>query len=233
MNFKINLALLAAVSVAMATKAALTAPKTNNVMALSFTLAAIPNAVAMPPPVVMPALVNTDIGTQSTNRPFRISSKDIIGALNGVTNNGTAMHFSTGARLLLKQIVSPLAVVANGLGTNEQIIVRQEVAGHTVDTDVSDFFSNSVSYFAPVFGTQPVTHEELSTYTMAIPGKLSFTLSALAVKKTGPTQTNGVSVLQSENWNVQGFGTNSTAQVSSQAGLILTGSISAGPGHLE
>src|SRR5215469_9340241 len=134
MNFKINLALLAALSLTMAVKAEGAAPKTNNVMALNFTLVACPDAVPTPSPEVIPALeieppveIETNLGSL---KPFRISSKDIIEALNGITNNGVAMHFGIGARLLLKQIVSPLAVVSNGLGTNEQIIVRQEVSGH-------------------------------------------------------------------------------------------------------
>jgi hypothetical protein len=125
-------------------------------------------------------------------------------------------------------------VVANGLGTNEQIVVRQKVSGHVVDTDVSDFFSNNVSYFAPYFGTLQVARQELSTYSMAIPGKLSFTLSALAVQTTSAKQMNGVPVLKSENWDVQGIGANPSVPLAVfESSLILTGSISTGPAHLE
>jgi len=231
MNLKTNLVLLAALALTLGVRAENTVitPKTNNVMVLNVTLTAYPNAAVIPAVESDTAGGDASQVTTVSNTPFRILSKDIITALNGVTNDGVVLHFGSGAALFLKQIVSPRTVVTNGLGTNEQIIVRQLVSGHTEDTDVSSFFLNTVDYAATYSSSQRTTHEDLSMFSMVNPGKLGFSLSALASQTTLKAQSNGVPVIQSLNFNVLGAG-----QTSGEVpNLILSGTISSGQAQLQ
>lgn len=225
MNLKIHLTILAALALAMHTQAAGTAPKTNNVMTLNFTLTAWPGAMYLAGPVPAAAL---DTSVPVGERPFRISSKDIVAALNGVTNDGVGYHFASNAQLLFKQIISSHTVTTNGLGTNQQIIVRQKVSGHTEDTDVSSFFSNALEYV-----TFPTGNEVLSTFSMTGGARLDFTLSALASKTTVLKGTNEVPVIKSIVWNVQGNGFEGVPLTTNWSNLILGGAIRTGPAHLE
>jgi hypothetical protein len=230
-NLKIKLALLAALTVATATKAAeLPAPKTNNVMALNFTLTAWPSVTAIQPDEALDLpLASLQTANQISNAPFRIMSRDIIASLNGVTNNDVAMHFGSGAQLLLKQIISLRTVVTNGLGTNNQIIVRQQVSGKNQDTDVSDFFYNSISGVSTNSTNRGENQEILSTFAMVSPGSLNFQLSTLTAQTASSKESNGVPVIQSLSVSVQGSGSES----SHTNNFILGGSISTGMPQLE
>jgi hypothetical protein len=162
------------------------------------------------------------------NRPFRLTSKDIIASFNGVTNNGAALNFGSGAQLLLKQIASRLTVVTNTLGTNRQIIVREKKSGTNVNTDVSRFFRSTVNYYTTQTANNEMRNRKLTTFALVNPGRLSFTLAAL-VTEVSALPTNGVAVLRTVNWGTQGSGQLSGGS----ANLILVGQVSGGPAKLE
>jgi len=162
------------------------------------------------------------------NGPFRLTSKDIIASFNGVTNNGAALNFGSGAQLLLKQIASRLTVVTNTLGTNRQIIVREKKSGTNVNTDVSRFFRSTVNYYATQTANNEMRNRKLTTFALVNPGRLSFTLAAL-VTEVSALPTNGVAVLRTVNWGAQGSGQLSGGL----ANLILVGQVSGGAAKLE
>lgn len=167
--------------------------------------------------------------TPKVATPFRISSKDIVTSLNGVTNRGTAMQFNSSARLMFKQVLSPLTLTVNTLGTNRQIIVRQKVSGRAVDTDVTSFFSANDNYISKATSGGATTSRKLSSLSFINANKLNLQLSALLKEVTVPTKTNGVMRLNALSGTVQGSG-----QLSgSTPNLIISGEISTSGKTLE
>ena len=243
MKIKSNLVALAALGVALAAPfqalAAITPAKTNNVMSLNFVLTAWPNATATPDWLAirqaagLDAAENTDVSATvpqtATGVPFSIKTRDIINSLNGVTNNGVVMHFSSTAQLLFRQILSPEVILTNSLGTNRQIVVRDGTISHQTNTDVSGFFSASADYVSSrSVATGEETHK-LASLSFNSPGHLGLSFTALVVEETGVAKVNGVSVVRSMAWNLEGVGeaTNSTPN------WIVGGSLATGVGMVE
>lgn len=304
-----SLTALAVVSLALGAPAvlpvALPLPKTNNVMALNFTLTAWPNATATPranalrsaaaqfssapapgilfmpiigltndgtpiddplgwnpidplvdlPPDIIDVPVDGGITDGSgdvppdgifyimgasaaakpkilavvSSAPVSITSKDIIAALNGNTNNGVALHFSGGAKLLFKQTLNPRTLTVNTFGTNRLVVVREIVSGRNVDTDVSKFFGGGVNYLSTRTVNGEVRQHELASLSLINPGKLGLQLSALLTELSAPPATNGVAALRSLRWEAHGSG-----QVSGGTpNLVISGVISTGATKLE
>jgi hypothetical protein len=142
MRIKSNLLAIAALGLATAAPvqalAASTPAKTNNVMALNFSLTAWPNATAAPHSIAtdQPAGGNAAesadtlaaVPQTATGAPFTILSRDLISSLNGVANKGVAMHFSGRAQLLFRQVLSSRVLFTNSFGTNRQVIVRDSTS---------------------------------------------------------------------------------------------------------
>jgi len=220
-NFVTLTALCLTLAAPASTRAAGAVAKTNNVMVLNFSLTAWPNATAGLGGIALPqaaGLENTDtteaaaVPETTTGAPFSIVSSDIISSLNGVTNKGAAMHFSKQAKLLYWQVVSPRVLTINALGTNRQIIVRDGATRHTVETDISSFFTVSDQYVSTRTVASGLETHKYSTLSFSSPGHLTLDFTALTVEETAPTNTSGVAVIRSLTWNTQGYGesTNST-----------------------
>jgi hypothetical protein len=222
MKIKSNLAVIAALGLALAAPAqalaASTPAKTNNVMALNFSLTAWPNATAAPHALATDQAAGADaaesadalaaVPQTAAGVPFTILSRNLISSLNGVTNKGVAMHFSGSAQLLFRQVLSPRVLFTNSFGTNRQIIVR-DTARHVADTDVSAFFSASDSYVSVQNAHNGLVAHKSSSLFFNNPGHLVLDLGVLAVEDDNATAINGVAVVSALTWTAQGVG-NST-----------------------
>lgn len=161
---------------------------------------------------------------------FSVASRDLINSLNGVTNNGTVLHFTNStARLMFKQVLSPRTLTVNTFGTNRQAIVREKVSGRNVDTDVSRFFSAGDNYVSTSTVNGEARMHQLSALSFNNTRGFAMQLSALLTEATGLPQTNGVIQLRSLNWDAHGSGhlTGSTSN------LVLGGGVTTGNPNLE
>jgi hypothetical protein len=233
MKINCNLVVPAALCLALVTsvsaRAAQIPVKTNNVMVLNFSLTAWPNATVAPEWVAAHQAAGADTGEASaavpetsTGQPFSIVSSDLISSLNGVTNNGTAMHFSKKAQVLYWQVLSPRVLTTNSLGTNCQIIVRDGSAPHWVYTDISSFFTASDDYVSTRTAISGSETHKYSSLSFNSPGRLTLDLTALVVEEIGSTEVNDVALVRSLTWQAQGLG-ESTGSTPSQ---VISGTIS-------
>ncbi len=165
----------------------------------------------------------------NSNAPFRLTSRDLINSLNGVTNNGVALYFGNTAQLLFKQILSPATLVTNTFGANRQLIVRQVVSRTNLDTDVSRFFVCNDNYVSTYPVGKNVQLHKISTLLFVNPNKMLLQLAALQTEIKDTPKTNGVSVLDLLNWSAQGSGqVNGSTNI-----LIISGTVFTGAPHLE
>lgn len=165
----------------------------------------------------------------AANTPFRITSRDLVSSLNGVTNNGAAMHFGNSAQLMFKQVCSPLTLTVNSFGTNRQVIVREKISGHNVDTDVSQFFTANDNYISTLLVNSNPTARKLSSLSFVNANKLGLQLSAVLTEVAAKAATNGVIKVVSLGWDAHGSGQAS----GNTPNLIIMGAVGTSGAHLE
>ena len=183
-------------------------------------------------------VLNANVALQSwangENKATRVDNKAVISMLSGLTvtntsgTNTTLPNFSSKAKLL---------IVKNLGATNsaEKFVVRDGTGKNTVDSDVSQFFTETnlaTAVFTPTSGNSETDRSILNLIfsPSGTNSNAGFNVSGFSQENKG--KVSGATGLQTKTLNATVAGTPGPT-VGTNATTVLTGKYSENGGHLE